>query len=157
LVIVRSLPRTQETDFENNDPNDADVAEEVADRVVMIAQEIDAKLARKLGLADSDVTGAVLTIPTPVAGEIIQWDSTGLALQGAVPADLDLATVSGTGLLSRSGTTIVGRTLTAPAAGITVTNGTGVSGNPTLVLANDLAAIEGLSSTGLIVRTAPTR
>jgi hypothetical protein len=42
----------------------------------------------------------------------------------------------------------------SPAAGITVTNGDGVSGNPTLVLANDLAALEGLSSTGIAVRSA---
>jgi hypothetical protein len=37
-------------------------------------------------------------------------------------------------------------------AGITVTNGDGVSGNPTLALANDLASLEGLSSTGIAVR-----
>jgi hypothetical protein len=53
-----------------------------------------------------------------------------------------------------SGTTYIGRTLTAPAAGITITNGNGVSGNPTLVLANDLAGVEGLSTTGLAARTA---
>lgn len=47
-----------------------------------------------------------------------------------------------------------GRTLTGPAAGITVTNGSGVSGNPTLALANDLAGVEGLAGTGLAVRTA---
>lgn len=45
------------------------------------------------------------------------------------------------------------RTLTAPAAGITVSNGNGVSGNPTLALADDLAALEGLATTGIIVRT----
>jgi hypothetical protein len=50
--------------------------------------------------------------------------------------------------------TFAGRTLTGPAAGITVTNGNGVSGNPTLALANDLSAVEGLSSNGLAARTA---
>jgi hypothetical protein len=48
----------------------------------------------------------------------------------------------------------VARTLTGPAAGITVTAGDGVSANPTLALANDLAAVEGLASNGIAVRTA---
>lgn len=69
----------------------------------------------------------------------------------------DLAAIealSGTGLAARTGTnTWALRTLTAPAAGITVTNGSGASGNPTLALANDLAAYEGLSSTGMVART----
>lgn len=40
------------------------------------------------------------------------------------------------------------RTLTGPAAGVSVTNGDGVAGNPTIALANDLAAVEGLSTSG---------
>ena len=35
-----------------------------------------------------------------------------------------------------------------------MTDGDGVAGNPTLALANDLSALEGLSSTGFAVRTA---
>lgn len=45
------------------------------------------------------------------------------------------------------------RSIVAPAAGITITNGDGVSGNPTLVLADDLAGLEGLSTTGYVKRT----
>lgn len=59
-----------------------------------------------------------------------------------------------TGLAAYDGAGVfAGRTLTPPAAGITVTNGNGVSGNPTLALANDLAAVEGLATTGLATRT----
>lgn len=69
----------------------------------------------------------------------------------------DLAALEGlasTGLVARTGTdTWSVRTLTGPAAGITVTNGNGVSGNPTLALANDLAAVEALSTTGYAKRT----
>jgi hypothetical protein len=69
--------------------------------------------------------------------------------------DLDcLAAISTTGIVARTGAgTCAVRTVTAPAAGITVTNGDGVAGNPTLVLANDLAALEGLSGTGIARRT----
>lgn len=46
------------------------------------------------------------------------------------------------------------RTLAAPAAGLTISNPAGIAGNPTFALANDLAALEGLSSNGMIARTA---
>lgn len=56
-----------------------------------------------------------------------------------------------TGLIARTGDgTAATRTITGPAAGITVANGDGVSGNPTLALANDLAALEGLTGTNTI-------
>ncbi len=89
-----------------------------------------------------DITGLFTTD----TGDTVQtWD-----------ADLDaLAALSGTGLVARTAAaTYAERTLTGPAAGISVSNGDGVSGNPTLALANDLSALEGLASTGIAVRTA---
>lgn len=59
------------------------------------------------------------------------------------------------GLLTKTATnTYATRSLTAPAAGITITNPAGTAGSPTFALANDLAAVEGLAGTGLAVRTA---
>lgn len=57
-------------------------------------------------------------------------------------------------LVQTAADTFAGRSLTAPAAGFTITNNDGVAGNPTFVLANDLSALEGLASTGIAVRTA---
>lgn len=73
----------------------------------------------------------------------------------AYDADLDaVAGLAVAGLIARTGAgTAAARTLTAPAAGITVSNGDGAAGNPTLALANDLAAYEGLATTGLVART----
>ncbi|GEM_PF-1708136 len=66
-----------------------------------------------------------------------------------------LAALSTTGLVARTGAhTYNPRSMSAPAAGLTITNPDGVSGNPTFALANDLSALEGLSATGLAVRTA---
>lgn len=75
-----------------------------------------------------------------------------------VTADSDLnalASTATTGLYIITGVgTSTTRTLIAPAAGISVTNGNGVSGNPTLALVNDLLALENLAATGIAVRTA---
>jgi hypothetical protein len=59
-----------------------------------------------------------------------------------------------TGLATRTAAdTWTTRSLAQPAAGITITNPAGVAGNPTLVLANDLAALEALASSGFSART----
>jgi len=66
-----------------------------------------------------------------------------------------LADPGSNGMLARTASNVATpRTLTAPAAGITITNPTGASGNPTFALADDLSAVEGLSTTGLTARTA---
>lgn len=82
----------------------------------------------------------------------------GVAIGTDVQAfDADLAALAANstdGFWAHTGAgTGAARTITAPAAGITVTNPAGIAGNPTLVLANDLAALEGLASTGIARRT----
>lgn len=76
---------------------------------------------------------------------------------GAQPASSELSGLAGLaaiGIIARTATgAYSARTLTAPAAGITFSNAAGTAGNPTLALANDLAALEGLSATGFAVRT----
>jgi hypothetical protein len=76
----------------------------------------------------------------------------------AQPGDADLtavAALTGTGLAARTAANAWAlRSLTAPAAGFTITNPAGIAGSPTFALSNDLAGVEGLSSTGLAVRTA---
>lgn len=54
-------------------------------------------------------------------------------------------------LLIGNGTNYTAASLTAPAAGITITGG---SGSVTFALSDDLAAVEGLSTTGMVARTA---
>lgn len=77
------------------------------------------------------------------------------ASSAADPTIVALAAYNTNGLLTQTAAdTFTGRTLTAPAAGFTITNPAGTAGNPTFVLANDLAAYEGLSTNGLVVRSA---
>lgn len=118
-----------------------------------------AALAATAGMLSRTGAGAfaVRTLTAPAAGITIS-NPTGAAGNPTWALANDLAAVEGlstNGLATRTATdTWTTRSLIAPAAGITVTNGDGVSGNPTLVLANDLAALEGLGSTGLAARTA---
>lgn len=79
----------------------------------------------------------------------------GASSTGAATTDVNaIEDLTGTGLAARTATnTWALRSLTAPAAGITVTNPAGVAGDPTLVLANDLAALEAMSGAGLAVHT----
>jgi hypothetical protein len=83
----------------------------------------------------------------------------GLAIGTDVQAfDADLAALaanSADGLWTHTGAgTGAARTLTAPAAGLTISNPAGIAGNPTFALANDLSALEAMSGTGLVARTA---
>jgi hypothetical protein len=101
-------------------------------------------------------TYATRTWSAPAAGITIS-NAGGVAGNPALALadDLDaLESLATTGLAVRSGTsTWLTRALTAPAAGFTITNAGGISGSPTFVLADDLSGLEGLSGTGLAVRT----
>lgn len=102
-------------------------------------------------------TWTVRTLQPPAAGITIT-NPAGIAGDPTLVLANDLAALeamSGTGIAVHTGvSTWTERTLTAPAAGITITNGSGVSGNPTLVLANDLLGVEGLAANGMVARTA---
>lgn len=102
-------------------------------------------------------TYALRTITGPAAG-ITVTNGSGVSGNPTLALANDLSALEGlgsTGIAARTGAdTWAQRTITGPAAGITVSNGDGVAGNPTLALANDLAALEALGSTGLAARTA---
>ncbi len=66
---------------------------------------------------------------------------------------LALETLSSTGIAVRSATdTWVQRSVATANAGLIVTNGNGVGGNPTLALANDIASIESITSIGGVAK-----
>jgi hypothetical protein len=125
-------------------------------------------VTRANGTYTFDVNYSVLTpgpITDPTTAYIAILDQTAgiykeVALSSLLTSGLDadlqaIAALTGTGILSRTADGIWAlRTLQAPAAGITITNPGGVAGNETFALANDLAALEGLGSTGIAARTA---
>jgi len=115
-------------------------------------------------VGDDDVTFGDNLLLTLDEGNIVHNNLSGL--QGGtagefyhltLPEDTTVVnlTALANGIVVKTGAnTFANRTLTQPAAGITISNADGVAGNPTFALANDLAALEGLGSTGIAVRTA---
>lgn len=116
-----------------------------------------------LGLENLSTTGlAARTSTSTWATRIITGPAAGIGISNgdgvsgnptlALQDDLlGLEDLSGTGFAARTTTsTWANRTLTAPAAGLTISNPAGIAGNPTFALANDLAALEALSGTNTI-------
>lgn len=97
------------------------------------------------------------TITTPNDG-LTTTNGNGVAGNTAIVPANDLAAIealAGTGFPARVGTDAWAmRALIAPSFGLTIANNGGVAGNPTFALADDLAAVEGLATTGIAVRTA---
>ncbi len=123
-----------------------------------------------MAVTQAEFDAHVHTFPTATEAEIIAGTSDTLAMSPAGyagiyaadqtiianPAIIGLSGLSATaGLVTQTADDVFSpRTLAAPAAGFTITNPAGVAGDPTFVLANDLAGLEGLASTGLAVRSA---
>jgi len=149
--------------------NDLAALEALASTGIAVRSASDTWVQRSIVSANSKITVAngdgVSGNPTLT---IVEANFTGIPesavtnlvtdLAGKQPLDATLTSLAAfntNGLLTQTAAdTFTGRTLTGPAAGITVTNGNGVAGNPTLALANDLAAVEALAANGMAVRTA---
>ncbi len=130
------------------------------------AATYDLTTAGKALLDDADAAAQRATLGSTTVGDAVFIATSTAAARTAIGAvigtdvqayDADLTAVAGlssAGIVARTGAgTAASRTLQAPAAGITITNPAGTAGDPTFALANDLAALEGLSATGLIART----
>ena len=57
---------------------------------------------------------------------------------------------SGEGLIAKTGGTVTPRQIVAGGNGLSITNGTGISGNPTIAVTGALAALAGLAGTGIL-------
>ena len=74
LIIQRVLPLTQTADYVANDPFPAETHEIVADRSVMLSQQLKEEVDRTPKL-DATQTGVSTTLPIPEASKVIGWNS----------------------------------------------------------------------------------
>lgn len=81
VVIVNDPAITQGVDLVENDPLPAASLEGALDRLTIVAQRLDSRADRALHLADDDVSGVDPELPTPVASQVIGFNSAGTALQ----------------------------------------------------------------------------
>lgn len=166
LVIVRNLDIVQETDFAQNDPSDAEVAEDALDRIVMLIQQLDRRIDGAFRLPDSDVSGADAELPTPEALALIGWNSAGTALvnyaAGEISDEIAVTSYAETLLddatASEARTTLgLGTMATQAASAVAITGGsvTGITdlaiadgGTGASTAANAFAALKQAATTG---------
>lgn len=105
----------------------------------------------------ADNTFAGRTLAAPAAGFTIT-NPAGTAGNPTFALSDDLAALEGLGTagfgVRTAANTWATRQLTAPAAGFVISNPAGIAGDAVFSLTNDLAALEGLGSTGFAVRSA---
>ena len=105
------------------------------------------------------LSGVTSAVQTQFGSINTQIGTINTELSNKQPLDGTLTALAGLdtsgGLVTQTiGDVFTKRSLVAPAAGFTIANNTGVSGNPTFALSDDLAAVEALATTGAVERTA---
>lgn len=93
IVIVRDPAITQGLDLVENDSLPAESVEDAFDKLTMIAQRLDDRIDRSFVLSDAAIAAADLTIPVPVADEVLKWNAAGNALESALIADIGAVTL----------------------------------------------------------------
>jgi hypothetical protein len=175
--IRRKTTTTQTSNYVTNDPFPADTLEGDIDRLAMSGQERDGDISQAFRFPDTYTGGASVTMPEPTANKLLQWNSDGDALANssevALPASLtasnfiqvnagatnyDMKTAAqvftallateGNGMIAHAGSGAAEpRTITGTSNQITLTNGDGVSGNPTVSIP-DAITFTGKTVTG---------
>jgi len=166
ISIKRVLTLEQQTDLNNQGGYFPDVQETQFDKLVMIDLQQQESLNRSFAFPLSYTGGASTEVPAPTASTPLAWNAAGDALENSTASTLQpldatltaLAAYNTNGLLTQtSSDTFTGRTITGTSNKITVSNGNGVSGNPTLTLPDAITlvtpTVSGLSIHGGDIRS----
>jgi len=99
VVLVREVPYTQESNYQNNSALDAEVLETSLDRVTMLAQQLRTLDARTIKFADSlinidDDATEITDVTADRIGKFVGFDSAGDVAVVAGSATIDLLITS---------------------------------------------------------------
>lgn len=87
ITFLRSVPLTQETDYVPNDPFPAESHERALDKLTMQVQQLSETQDRALTLPEQ-VSGVSTVLPTPVASNLIGWNSSATGLRNFTTAEI---------------------------------------------------------------------
>jgi len=86
IVIQRSVPATQETDYLANDPFPAESHERALDKLTMLAQQNEREIDRALKIPLASVATTSTELPIPVGNKLLAWNSNASAITNFDPA-----------------------------------------------------------------------
>lgn len=130
VIVERVVGNTQDSEYKNYNRFPAPTVEKNLNRLTMMVQQLTEKVGRKLGFNIG--SSGVGDIPDPIADTLIGFDSAGTAIELKTITSAGDLVFPATGLIAADGTTTpLGRTLTAIGTAV-ITNGNGLSGNPTI-------------------------
>lgn len=87
ITLNRNVPITQETSLPNNGPYLAKTIESALDKGTIINQQQQEQIDRVLKLAISVDDGVSNELPSPVANQLIRWNSAGTELENTPPGE----------------------------------------------------------------------
>lgn len=134
LTILGIEPLDQLTDIRNQGTYYPEAHEDTFDHLVMIDQQQQNQLDGAFRLPDTiDPDDVDTRLPIPAALKGIRWNADADGLENYTPGSADdVIFPGGSGVVVYDGSmNLIARTITG-GTGITVTNGNGVSGNPTI-------------------------
>ncbi len=119
LIIRRVVSALQGVDLTQGGAFNPTVIENALDRLTMLAQQLEERIARAFSLSVVAAEGvASLELPTPAAGYALRWDSLASALENINPAAWGYGTDPGRQTLVVPARAILPRVTNGPSVGL---------------------------------------